>query len=142
MDLKSYVDQVTQAENDVLGATRKIFAAISALDLVRLEQMLSHDYHYTSWHGEVLTKQQRLSSLRSLIGDQDAESFTLSELQVPLIHENVAVVVGRAHQSGRFRGERFDNDYRFTSVFRKERNEWIAAVHQVTRIELPPATAP
>ena len=124
-------------EQEVLHATRQIFDAISRLDLEQLEKLLSDDYHYTSWHGEALTKQQRLASLRALVDHQESEAFSLSELRVHLLSDGVAVVVGRAHQTGRYQGTPFDNHYRFTTVFRREGASWLAAVHQVTRIESP-----
>ena len=123
------------SEPDPLDVTRQIFDAISTLDLARLEELLSDDYHYTSWRGEVMTKRERLSTLRSLVGNQDAEAFTLSELRAPVLRQDLAVVVGRAHQTGRFRGQPFDNHYRFTTVFEKRSKRWVATVHQVTRIE-------
>jgi ketosteroid isomerase-like protein len=128
---------ILSAEQEVLDATKRIFDATSRLDLVELDALLSDDYHYTSWHGEVMTKEARLTTLRSLIANQDAEGVTLSELRVPLLRGDVAVVVGRAHQTGRYQGQAFDNHYRFTSVFQKQSKGWVAKIHQVTRIEAP-----
>lgn len=67
-------------------------------------------------------------------GSQDTESFELSELEARREGQDVVVVTGHAHQTGRFRGQAFDHEYRFTTVFGLRDGAWQAVAHQTTQV--------
>ena len=120
--------------DEILEVIHRTFAAISSLNLAALERILPPDYRYISWRGQLQNREQRIGALRGLVGTQDAESFELSELDVRLFGA-MAVVTGKSHQRGRFRGARFDNEYRFTTVLEHRGAIWSPVSHQATRVD-------
>lgn len=121
-------------EEVALGLTRQRFEALSRLDVETLGELLADDYRYVGWRGGLITREERLRLIRSLIGTQDSEAFELSDLEARREGDGAVVVTGRAHQTGRFDGQAFDNTYSFTTVYGRRDGAWKVVAHQTTRI--------
>ena len=100
-------------------------------DTAFLEQYLADDYVSTFPDGTVLDKQGEIESLKS--GDIALTEMTPSEMNVRM-YDGAAVITGRSTIKANVKGEKVSGEYRFTDVWIKQDNRWLAVASQVTRI--------
>ena len=100
-------------------------------DTAFLEQYLADDYVSTFPDGTVLDKQGEIESLKS--GDIALTEMTPSEMNVRT-YDGAAVITGRSTIKANVKGEKVSGEYRFTDVWIKQDNSWLAVASQVTRI--------
>ena len=100
-------------------------------DTAFLEQYLADDYVSTFPDGTVLDKQGEIESLKS--GDIALTEMTPSEMNVRT-YDGAAVITGRSTIKANVKGEKVSGEYRFTDVWIKQDNRWLAVASQVTRI--------
>jgi ketosteroid isomerase-like protein len=100
-------------------------------DTAFLEQYLADDYVSTFPDGTVLDKKSEIESLKS--GDIALTAMTPREMTVRT-YGKAAVITGRSTITARVKGQEVSGDYRFTDVWVKHDNRWLAVASQVTRI--------
>ena len=100
-------------------------------DTAFLEQHLADDYVSTFPDGTVLDKKGEIESLKS--GDIALTEMTPSEINVRTYGE-AAVITGRSTIKAKVKGQEVSGEYRFTDVWVKHSNRWLAVASQVTRI--------
>jgi ketosteroid isomerase-like protein len=81
--------------------------------------------------GTVLDKKGEIESLKS--GDIALTEMTPSEMNVRMYGE-AAVITGRSTIKAKVKGQEVSGEYRFTDVWVKRSNRWLAVASQVTRI--------
>jgi ketosteroid isomerase-like protein len=108
--------EVVQLERDSAAASMKG-------DVERLRLFFADGYVHTDSRGEVTTKEQALSSIKS--GDLMYEAIDFDLMEVHLFGET-AVLTARAKVKGRFQGQNFSGVYRLTRVFVKMQGRWQA----------------
>ncbi len=113
-------------ENDkqeVAQLEREAAAASMKGDVERLRLFFADGYVHTDSRGEVTTKEQALSSIKS--GDLTYEAIDFDLMEVHLFGET-AVLTARAKVKGRFQGLNFSGVYRLTRVYAKMQGRWQA----------------
>jgi ketosteroid isomerase-like protein len=100
-------------------------------DTAFLEQHLAEDYMSTFPDGTVLDKKGEIDSLKS--GDIALTEMTPSEMNVRT-YGQAAVITGRSTIKAMVKGQEVSGEYRFTDVWVKLSNRWLAVTSQVTRI--------
>jgi ketosteroid isomerase-like protein len=101
-------------------------------DTAFLEQRLADDYVSTFPDGTVLDKKGEIESLKS--GDIALTGMTPSEMDVRTYGGATAVITGRSTIKANVKGQEVSGEYRFTDVWIKQGNRWLAVASQVTRI--------
>jgi ketosteroid isomerase-like protein len=100
-------------------------------DIAFLEQHLADDYMSTFPDGTILDKTGEIAALKS--GDISLAEMTPSEMNVRTYGE-AAVITGRSVIKAKVKGQDVSGEYRFTDVWVKQDNRWMAVASQVTRI--------
>ena len=100
-------------------------------DIAFLEQHLADDYMSTFPDGTILDKKGEIAALKS--GDISLAEMTPSEMDVRTYGE-AAVITGRSVIKAKVKGQEVSGEYRFTDVWVKQHNRWMAVASQVTRI--------
>jgi len=108
-----------------------------------LERLLAPEWVVTHVDG-------RMSTREEILRDFDTGSNRLLEGQVDdvnvRIFDGFAVVTGRSHARGEYKGQKYDVTLRFTDVFAHRNQQWLAVASHATRIptgepSAQPATA-
>jgi len=89
-------------------------------DISVLDELLSPELAFTNHLGQLMTKDDDLNAHES--GVLNITAITLSDQKVK-IYGVIAIVSVQAHIVGSFGGEKSENDFRFTRVWRKGANE-------------------
>ena len=97
-----------------------------------IEDLLAPEWAVTDPSGRVLTRQQVLDETFGST-DRRVVSMSMDDLRVRLIGE-VAVVTGRTHATGSYRGQEASVRLRFTDVFQHRDGRWMVVVSQGTMI--------
>ena len=105
--------------------------ALGTNNAARLDEVMADDWRMISAEGQVVTKAQALSALRSGVLGYDSVTFRDVEVRV---YPGAAVVMGRSREQGRLRGEAFDGHYIFTDVFILRDGAWRSVLTHVTHI--------
>lgn len=100
-------------------------------DVAFLERHLAHEYVSTFPDGTVLSKQEEIAALAS--GAVILSEMRPSEMRVQLYGE-AAIITGRSTIKATVQGREESGQYRFTDVWVKQADRWVAAASQVTRI--------
>jgi ketosteroid isomerase-like protein len=120
-DLRSYVFQ-REAEWE---------RALSMNDAAGLDEVMADDWRMISAEGQVITKAQALSALRS--GVLRYDSVTFEEVEVRA-YPGAAIVMGRSRERGNLRGASFDENYIFTDVFLPHGGAWRSVLTHTTHV--------
>jgi ketosteroid isomerase-like protein len=115
--------QATTAKQEVAQLERDSAAASVRRDVEKLRLFFADGYVHTDSRGEISTKEQALSNIKS--GDLTYESIDLDLVEVHDFGET-AVLTARAGVKGRFRGQDFSGIYRLTRVYVKLQGRWQA----------------
>ena len=103
-------------------------------DAAFLEQHLAEDYVSTFPDGTVLDKKGEIESLKS--GDIALTEMTPREMNVRM-YGQAAVITGRSTIKAMVKGQEVSGEYRFTDVWVKLNEQWLAVASQVTRVAPP-----
>jgi ketosteroid isomerase-like protein len=115
----------------VLAAEQRFFDSLTASDRHSLDEILADDFTIVDvMTGNVVPKQAFLDFVSS--GTVKFEKIERLEAD-PRFYENTAVIVGRTRMTGRFEGQSFELNSRYTHVFVKH-GSWRLAAAQGTQI--------
>ena len=107
----------TTDEQEVRQMIQKYRSALLQRDIPVLEKIWADDYVFVNASGEVLTKAQRLSNLKS--GATSLDSINEEENITVRVYQNSAVVTSRVTLKGQYSGKQISGQYRSTLVWVK-----------------------
>lgn len=102
-------------------------------DVGFLERYLSDDYLSTFPDGTVLDKKGEIEALKS--GAVALTEMTPREMKVRTYGET-AVITGQSTIKAKVNGQETSGEFRFTDVWIKQNDRWLAVASQVTRINV------
>jgi ketosteroid isomerase-like protein len=126
--MPSHADDLTK-QLDALN--RKWMESYVNRDVAFLERHIADDYVGTFPDGTVLDKQSEIDALSS--GAVILEEMRANEMSVRVYGE-AAVITGRSTIKAQVKGQDESGEYRFTDVWVKRNDRWVAVASQVTRI--------
>lgn len=127
-------DKAEQVKKDILKIEEERSQALEMGDVAVLDRILADDYVYVNVFGELHTKAQRFSTIRS--GAAKHESLTEDDFQVHVYGDTV-VMTGRASGLVNYRGKVNNKARRFTNVYMKQGGKWRLLAHHATTIAQP-----
>lgn len=124
------VAQQTSPETVILTLEKKWTDAYKLRDITHLTSMLADDFIITVEDGNIYGKMGYLSHTADTSTQVDVAEE--SDLKVRM-HGTVAVVTGAYHETGTFKGKRYEYRDRLTDVWMKIDGQWrlIAAQYSV-----------
>jgi ketosteroid isomerase-like protein len=120
----------TTDEREVRQMIQKYRSALLQRDIPMLEKIWADDYVFVNASGEVLTKAQRLSNLKS--GATSFDSINEEENITVRVYQNSAVVTSRVTLKGQYSGKQISGQYRSTLVWVKGPAGWQLVSNQLT----------
>ena len=100
-------------------------------DAASLEKLLASDYVYTNQDGQMASRAEMVSGMKS--GTTKYDTFTVGDMKVH-VYGDAAVVTGNGHLKGTENGKPVDEQIRFTDTWVKRDGRWVCAATQVTRL--------
>jgi len=122
----------TTDEQEVRQMIQKYRSALLQRDIPVLEKIWADDYIFVNGSGEVLTKAQRLSNLKS--GATSLDSINQEENITVRVYQNSAVVTSRVTLKGQYSGKQISGQYRSTLVWVKGPAGWQLVSNQLTAL--------
>ncbi|PYJ36249.1 MAG: hypothetical protein DME79_00075 [Verrucomicrobia bacterium] len=122
----------TTNEQEVRQMIQKYRSALLQRDIPMLEKIWADDYVFVNASGEVLTKAQRLSNLKS--GATSLDSINQEENITVRVYQNSAVVTSRVTLKGQYSGKQISGQYRSTLVWVKGPAGWQLVSNQLTAL--------
>jgi len=122
----------TTNEQEVRQMIQKYRSALLQRDIPMLEKIWADDYVFVNASGEVLTKAQRLSNLKS--GATSLDSINDEENITVRVYQNSAVVTSRVTLKGQYGGKQISGQYRSTLVWVKGPAGWQLVSNQLTAL--------
>ena len=122
----------TTDEQEVRQMIQKYRSALLQRDMPVLEKIWADDYVFVNASGEVLTKAQRLSNLKS--GATSLDSINDEENITVRVYQNSAVVTSRVTLKGQYSGKQISGQYRSTLVWVKGPAGWQLVSNQLTAL--------
>ena len=119
-------------EQEVRQMIQKYRSALLQRDIPMLEKIWADDYVFVNASGEVLTKAQRLSNLKS--GATSLDSINEEENITVRVYQNSAVVTSRVTLKGQYSGKQISGQYRSTLVWVKGPAGWQLVSNQLTAL--------
>jgi len=123
----------TPAEQEVLQFERDACKTFLEADVVALERVLTPDFTLTLSNGEVSTRADEISELRS--GKVHYDVFENYDMLARLYGDSLAVILGKTRVKGTADGKPFDRVVQFTDTLIKRDGRWQLAAGHVSRIE-------
>ena len=120
---ESVEQELIKLENDWLQAFFKKDIAFS-------DRFLADDYMGTDEHGNVKTKAQEISDLKS--GAHLSTSGVQDNIKV-CVYVDAAVVTGRNIMKGLFKGKEYSSPYLWTDTFIKRGGRWQCVASHVSK---------
>jgi ketosteroid isomerase-like protein len=118
----------TAQAGDIEADNSKLRALENAWNLAQLQRdskalqaLLSEKFVYTDYDGTVMNKTQFLTDNKDPA--YNATVVTNDNMQV-FTYSNVAIVIGKYHTKGTYKGKAFDHWGRFTDTWMYENNNW------------------
>jgi len=105
--------------------------AIIASDAEKIREILAPEVVLTTPEGTVLNREEDLAEL--VRGEFKAEVFDPRDMNVNL-YGNCAVVTGLTRVKGTYKGQRFQDQFRWTDTFVKRNGKWRIVASQATPI--------
>jgi ketosteroid isomerase-like protein len=124
--------RATTDEQEVRQMIQKYRSALLQRDIGVLEKIWADDYVFVNASGEVLTKAQRLSNLKS--GATSLDSIDEEENITVRVYQNSAVVTSRVTLKGQYSGKQISGQYRSTLVWVKGPAGWQLVSNQLTAL--------
>src|SRR5438034_2319925 len=122
----------SKSEEEVRQTIEKYRTALLQRDVPALERIWADDYVFVNASGEVLTKAQRLSNLKS--GATSLDSINEEENITVRVYQNSAVVTSRVTLKGQYSGKQISGQYRSTLVWVKGPAGWQLVSNQLTAL--------
>jgi ketosteroid isomerase-like protein len=122
----------TTDEQEVRQMIQKYRSALLQRDIPMLEKIWADDYVFVNASGEVLTKAERLSNLKS--GATSLDSIKEEENITVRVYQNSAVVTSRVTLKGQYSGKQISGQYRSTLVWVKGPAGWQLVSNQLTAL--------
>jgi len=122
----------TTNEQEVRQMIQKYRSALLQRDIPMLEKIWADDYVFVNASGEVLTKAQRLSNLKS--GATSLDSINQEENITVRVYQNSAAVTSRVTLKGQYSGKQISGQYRSTLVWVKGPAGWQLVSNQLTAL--------
>ncbi len=123
----------TPAQQEVLQFERDACKAFLDADTGALERVLAPDFTLTLSDGEVNTRADEISELRS--GKVHYEVFENYDMLARLYGNDTAVILGKTRVKGTADGKQFDRVVQFTDTLVKREGRWQLAAGHVSQIE-------
>jgi ketosteroid isomerase-like protein len=123
----------TTDEKDVLQFERDACKAFLDADVTALESVLTPDFTLTLSNGEVNTRTDEISELRS--GKVHYDVFENYDMLARFYGNDTAVVLGRTRVKGTADGKPFDRVVQFTDTLIKRDGRWQLAAGHVSQLE-------
>ena len=123
----------TPAQQEVLQFERDACKAFLDADTGALERVLTPDFTLTLSNGEVNTRADEVSELRS--GKVHYDVFENYDMLARLYGNDTAVVLGKTRVKGTADGKPFDRIVQFTDTLIKRAGNWQLAAGHVSQIE-------
>ena len=120
-----------QDEQELLRCQQRRLAAMVAVDLATLDELLAEDMTYTHSSGTLESKTQHLDALRS--GRLNYESLTADDVRVR-IYGDVGIVTGTSTIGVASGGQSRILRVRFTDVYHRANGRWQMVAWQSTRL--------
>ena len=117
---------------------RQWMEAYTKRDTEFLESHMSDDYVGTFPDGAVHDKKSEIAAVAS--GAVSITQMEPREMTVR-VYDNAAVITGQSSVKATVAGQDMAAELRFTDVWIKRENQWLAVASQVTRIEHPGGAA-
>ena len=123
----------TPAEQEVLQFERDACKPFVDADVAGLERVLTADFTLTLSNGEVNTRADEITELRS--GKVHYDIFENYDMTGRLYGDNTAVVLGKTHVKGKADGKPFDHVVQFTDTVIKQDGQWRVAASHVSPLK-------
>ena len=118
------VQAITQLENQWANAILK--ADVAAQDKIE-----APDYTISSFDGSIASRAENDADLTS--GVYKCASFTIDEMKVS-VYGDSAIVHGSESEKSTYKGADTSGQYRFTDVFVKQGDAWVAVTTHVSKV--------
>lgn len=122
----------SKSEQEVRQMIEKYRTALVQHDIPTLEKIWADDYVFVNASGEVMTKAQRLASLRS--SATSFESINAEENLTVRVYQNSAVATSRVTIKGQYSGQPASGQYRSTHVWVSGPSGWQLVANQLTAL--------
>lgn len=129
--LATAISAQTKIEQELIALEHQIGAAVVQQDIAFLERVWADDFTYGGVRGELRTKAEVLSDIKS--GGLKFELLKFDDLHVR-VYGSTAVVNGRATTKGQGPLGEISGQYRYTRVYVKRRGQWRLIAFQGTPI--------
>jgi len=133
-DARRAAKRLLRLELEVLNMESELTAVLLHGDLAALRRIYADDYVSVNTEGILGEKASALREFES--GEIKFISIHTDGVAVH-VHENTAVVIGRADVDWRFGGEERREHLKFMHVFIKRDRRWVLVAQQFTRIARP-----
>lgn len=124
-------DAAAKTKSDILKIEEMRNQAMLKHDIAALDHLCADDMAWTNQNGEILTKSQMLSDLKT--GKESFSTVAHNDVQMH-IYKNTVVVFGVSTSTVQYYGSLRNRPRRFTNVYVRRDREWKLVVHQVTPI--------
>jgi ketosteroid isomerase-like protein len=121
------------SEQEVRQMIDRYRNAILQRDIATLEKIWADDYVFVNAAGDVLTKTERLSNLKS--GATTLDSINQEENVTVRVYQNSAVATSRVTLKGQYSGQPISGEYRSTLVWVKGPADWQLVSNQLTALK-------
>ena len=120
------------ADQALTDRFREYTDALTKRDFATLDKIWAADYTFINPQGEVVTKAQRMSNLKSKATEFKAINTHQEKLHV---HGDVVIDIGRATLQGAYSGKESSGEYRYMNVWMKKQGKWQLLANQLTLIK-------
>ncbi|HYG99650.1 MAG TPA: nuclear transport factor 2 family protein [Terriglobales bacterium] len=122
----------TTADQALENRFREYADALTKRDLATLDRIWASEYTFINPRGELVTKAQRMTNLKSGATEFKSINPQREKLQV---HGDVAIDIGRVTLEGtKYGGQEGSGDYRYMNVWVKRQGQWQMLANQITLI--------
>jgi ketosteroid isomerase-like protein len=138
-NLNARTESPAETDQVIKNQQRDLLDALARKNIEVLNRVCSDDYLFTDESGEVLNKQQIISSLLS--GTRNYDQFAAFDTNVS-VDGNMALIEGDTTIKGKNKGAEINDRYHFTSLLRKREERWQAFRLQLSHepVQKTPAT--
>jgi len=120
------------AESQLESLVHEWHACIAERDTARLRTIWHESYLSTGPDGVLITREQELASIQD--PNLHFSALEVVDFQVRVFGDT-AVVLGCSRAEGVYLEHDISGDYRFTTVFRRYRDGWMAVVSHGTQVQ-------
>jgi ketosteroid isomerase-like protein len=121
-------DKVEQA---IMKLERQWMDASIKADAAAIDKIEAEDYIMIDPTGSISTKEEDMKNVKS--GDLKFDSMEILQSKVR-VYGDTAVITGKSHIKGNYKGQDIGGDYSFTDVFVKKGADWKAVSSHITRV--------